>query len=36
MLTDRPAWKALQRHYEEMRDVHLRTLFADEPARGER
>ena len=35
-LTERPAWNALQRHYEEMRSVHLRTLFADDPRRGER
>ena len=33
-LTQRPAWKALAAHYEQMRDVHLRTLFADDPARG--
>src|SRR5258707_7036904 len=32
----RPAWKALQAHYEKIRDVHLRTLFADDPTRGER
>ena len=35
-LTDRPAWQALRRHYDEMRNVHLRTLFADDPKRGER
>src|SRR6058998_930148 len=35
-LTERPAWNALQRHYEEMRSVHLRTLFAGDPRRGER
>ena len=35
-LTERPAWNALQRHYEEIRSVHLRTLFADDPRRGER
>ena len=32
----RPAWKALQAHHQTMRDVHLRTLFADDPKRGER
>jgi glucose-6-phosphate isomerase len=32
----RPAWKALQAHYQTIRDVHLRTLFADDPTRGER
>ena len=35
-LTERPAWNALQRHYEEIRSVHLRMLFADDPRRGER
>src|SRR5204862_203917 len=34
--TERPAWNALRRHYEEMRSVHLRTLFAGDPRRGER
>jgi glucose-6-phosphate isomerase len=35
-LTERPAWKALARHYETIRDVHLRQLFADDSARGQR
>src|SRR5919108_5507394 len=35
-LTQRPAWRALQAHYEMVRDVHLRTLFAEDPRRGER
>ncbi len=35
-LPDRPAWQALQSHYPQMRDVHLRQLFADDPGRGER
>ena len=35
-LTQRPAWKTLQSHYEKVRNVHLRTLFADDPERGER
>ena len=35
-LADRPTWQALRRHYDEMRNVHLRTLFADDPKRGER
>ena len=35
-LTKRNAWKALQIHYKEVRDLHLRKLFADDPARGER
>ena len=35
-LTQRPAWKALEAHYARVRDLHLRTLFADDPNRGER
>jgi glucose-6-phosphate isomerase len=35
-LTQRPAWQALAAHYQQVRDVHLRTLFADDPGRGER
>ena len=35
-LTQRPAWKALQAHYDTMRHRHLRQLFADDPRRGER
>jgi glucose-6-phosphate isomerase len=35
-LTRRQAWKSLERHAREMHDVHLRTLFAADPARGER
>ncbi|MGN6867278.1 MAG: glucose-6-phosphate isomerase [Solirubrobacteraceae bacterium] len=35
-LRDRPAWKALERHYEEVRGKHLRELFASDPTRGER
>jgi glucose-6-phosphate isomerase len=31
-----PAWRALEAHYQEIRNVHLRTLFADDAARGER
>ena len=31
-----PAWQSLQTHFEQIRDVHLRSLFATEPARGER
>ena len=33
---NRPAWKSLEHHAQKMRDVHLRTLFTDDPARGER
>ncbi len=35
-LTARPAWKALEAHHEKVRDLHLRTLFAHDPKRGER
>jgi glucose-6-phosphate isomerase len=35
-LTQRPAWKTLEDHYQKIRDVHLRTLFAEDPRRGER
>ncbi len=35
-LTQRTAWKGLTDHYEKVRDVHLHTLFADDPQRGER
>jgi len=31
-----PAWVALGEHYETIRDLHLRDLFAQDPARGER
>jgi glucose-6-phosphate isomerase len=30
------AWTALERHYAEIEDAHLRDLFAADPARGER
>jgi glucose-6-phosphate isomerase len=35
-LRNRPAWSALTAHYEQIRDVHLRDLFAADPGRGER
>src|SRR4026208_1159134 len=35
-LTERPAWKALEKHYSQVRTVHLRQLFADDSKRGER
>jgi glucose-6-phosphate isomerase len=35
-LTERKAWKALVAHYEKVRELHLRNLFADDPKRGER
>ena len=31
-----PAWKALEAHYKKIRKLHLRKLFAGDPARGER
>src|ERR1700675_4893614 len=34
-IVDTPEWRALQAHYEATRDLHLRTLFADQPDRGE-
>jgi glucose-6-phosphate isomerase len=34
-LRQRTAWKGLADHYEKVRDVHLRALFADDPQRGE-
>ena len=35
-LTERKAWKALGSHYDTVRGLHLRNLFANDPARGER
>jgi glucose-6-phosphate isomerase len=35
-LTKRTAWKKLQTHYKKIREVHLRSLFADDPERGGR
>jgi glucose-6-phosphate isomerase len=35
-LTDRRAWKSLRAHYEKVRGLHLRDLFANDPGRGER
>jgi glucose-6-phosphate isomerase len=34
--TARRAWKALAAHYAQVRELHLRQLFADDPTRGER
>ncbi len=36
MLRDRPAWSALAGHYEDIRRLHLRELFAADAGRGER
>ncbi len=35
-LTQLPAWKALESHYQEIQEVHLRELFADDAGRAER
>ncbi|HEX8599133.1 MAG TPA: glucose-6-phosphate isomerase [Chloroflexia bacterium] len=35
-LTQRPAWKALEKHYGKVKDIHLRELFAQDSQRGER
>ncbi|MEO8629522.1 MAG: glucose-6-phosphate isomerase [Betaproteobacteria bacterium] len=35
-LVQRPAWRALAAHYEKIRGLHLRSLFAEDPKRGER
>jgi len=32
----RPTWNALQAHHQEIKSVHLRHLFAEDPKRGER
>ncbi len=32
----RQAWKNLESHYKEIREIHLRQLFADDPKRGTR
>jgi glucose-6-phosphate isomerase len=35
-LTERPAWQALGKHFQQIRDLHLKKLFAEDPQRGER
>jgi glucose-6-phosphate isomerase len=35
-LRDRPAWRALEKHYDDFHRVHLRELFAADETRGER
>lgn len=35
-LTQLSAWKALASHYQQIKDQHLRSFFADDPKRGER
>jgi glucose-6-phosphate isomerase len=34
-LRERKAWQALEQHYADIRDRHLRELFAEDPDRGE-
>jgi glucose-6-phosphate isomerase len=34
-ITETAEWRALENHYAEMKDVHLRELFAADPGRGE-
>lgn len=34
-LTESPQWQSLVRHYEAIKNVHLRQMFADDPKRGE-
>ncbi len=36
MLQETPAWKVLEDHHKTMSEVHLRDLFANDPARGTR
>lgn len=35
-LTDSKAWKALEQHYQEVKDLHMRHLFEEDPARYEK
>src|SRR5256885_11780267 len=35
-LTERPAWKSLEAHFQEFRQLHLRKLFTGDPERGQR
>ena len=35
-LTESPSWHALQAHYEKVKDIQLRQLFAGDPSRGNR
>jgi glucose-6-phosphate isomerase len=36
LVSSRPEWRALAAHAEAIRDLHLRTLFADDPERAQR
>ena len=35
-LRERPAWNALEEHYDDIHNIHLRELFAQDATRGER
>jgi glucose-6-phosphate isomerase len=35
-LSERPTWKALEAHYQQIDKMQLRQMFLDDPARGER
>src|SRR6266853_1046167 len=35
-LTERQTWNVLEAHYQKVRELHLRQLFAEDPKRGER
>src|SRR5215510_6478240 len=35
-VVERPSWKALESHYQEVSKLHLRNLFAEDSKRGER
>ena len=35
-VTRQPAWRALEEHHGRIKGAHLRTLFAEDPGRGER
>jgi glucose-6-phosphate isomerase len=35
-ITESAEWRALERHHQEIRDLHLRDLFAGDPDRGDR
>jgi glucose-6-phosphate isomerase len=36
ILTQLPAWQDLEKHFQSIKDVHLRDLFKDDPKRNER
>ena len=35
-LTELPAWKALSAHYEQIKPIHLKQLFAEDAGRAEK